>query len=339
MRVSICIPTYNRAVELDTLLASITAQGNDHGLQIEVAISDNDSTDNTVEVVEQYKAAGLAIIYHRLPENQGFDRNLVNAVAIATGDYAWLFGSDDRVEPGAFARLADTLGRYPDVAGLSVGLQAYTATLSGKVNDSNQVMNLFSSETTLEGRDEIIGTACTLFGFISSNIVRRETWARVAAEQSLEPYHKGYIHLYLIARMLDARSRWVCVPQRMVGYRTGNDSFKPGDEFSRTRLDIVGYDLAFGDVLGRNSPTYRTAMAKVAVICVGGFFLNAKLEGVSTAYWREAIPTSVSHYWRYPAFWLRTLPVALVPRFAFLAARRLYRQTLKPLRTQTRPKP
>lgn len=331
MRVSICIPTYNRAPELPRLLDSIAAQIG-HGLTIEVAISDNASVDDTAEIVSRYQAAGMPIVYQRLKENRGFDYNLVNATAIASGEYCWLFGSDDIVEPGAFAALEETLRRHPGVAGVSVGLQAYNADLSSRIADSNQIMNQFAQETVLSGRDTIVSTLCTCFGFISSIVVRRELWKKAANEAPLEPYFKGYVHLYLVARMMNATSRWACLPKRMAGYRTGNDSFKANDEFARTRLDIVGYDLGFGDTLGRDNPAYRQAMAKVAVTCIAPFFLVAKLQGVSSAYWREAIPTSISYYWRYPGFWLRTLPIALVPGPALGAARYLYQRTFKVLR-------
>ena len=46
VRLSICIPTYNRAVELRPLLDTIVAQTG-HGLDVEIVISDNASTDNT----------------------------------------------------------------------------------------------------------------------------------------------------------------------------------------------------------------------------------------------------------------------------------------------------
>lgn len=335
LRVSICIPTYNRSGELRLLLDSIAEQTG-HGLALEIAISDNASTDNTGDLVAQYQAAGLPIVYCRFAANRGFDANLVNAVAIASGDYCWLFGSDDLMEPGALASLEQALRRYPGVAGISVGLQAYNADLSRRIPDSNQIMNLVSSDTLLSGRDTIVSTVCTCFGFISSIVVRPALWQEAAQARPLKPYFKGYVHLYLIASMLDEHSAWLCLPRRMAGYRTGNDSFRPDNEFARTRLDIVGYDLAFGDVLGRNNPAYHRSMAKVAVTCIGPHFATAKKHRASAAYWKEAIPVSIAHYWRYPSFWLRTLPIALIPGRVFLAARRIYRHTLRPIRDRRR---
>lgn len=333
MRVSICIPTYNRASQLRRLLDSIVAQ-QDHALEFEVAISDNASSDGTAALIDSYVGKGLPIVYRRLETNRGFDRNILNAVDIASGDYCWLFGSDDLVEPGAFAKIAQvlSLSATPNgaPAGISVGSQGYNADLTRHVFVNDHISTEFTEDTVLRGRDQTIAAIGPWLGFISSIIVRRELWQAAVAHGDLEPYFKGYIHTYLIAKLLDDRSTWICVPDRLVGCRTGNESFQGSNEFARTRLDIVGYDLAFGDTLGRNNWAYRRAMTKVATFYIRTHFLGAKLHGVSRAYWKQAIPMSVSYYWRYPMFWVRTFPITIIPRVIFLATQAIYRRTIKP---------
>lgn len=313
------------------LLDSIAAQS-DYNIDFEIAISDNGSNDGTQALIETYKSAGMNIRYDRLETNQGFDRNLINVVNIATGDYCWLFGSDDIMEPGAFSGLEKTLQRHPSAAGISIGLQAYTSDLTERIFINDHISTDFSSETVLSGRGTIIATIGACFGFMSSVVVRRELWLQALAHSSVEPYLKGYVHTYLVARMLDETSQWVCLPTRLVGYRTGNDSFSSVDEFARTKLDIVCYDLAFGDTLGRNHWAYKKSMTMIAVFPVGVHFLNAKLQGASSAYWRQAIPTTVSYYWRYPGFWFKTFPIALIPSRVLIFARSIYRGTLKDAR-------
>jgi abequosyltransferase len=331
MRISICIPTYNRAAELRVLLDSIAAQA-DHGVEVEVAISDNASTDDTADMIAEYRSSGLTITYDRLDSNQGFDRNLLNAVRISSGDYCWLCGSDDVLEPGALKEIETGLRRHPSAAGLSIGLQAYNADLSQHVYVEDGIVTRFAGETALSGRDAIVSAIGDRFGYMSSVIVRRDLWTRVVEDHDLEPYLNGYVHLYVLARSLDERSVWLCFPTRLIGYRTGNDSFRSDDEFARARLDIVGYDQGFGDALGRDSPAYHRVMRLMATSYMSTHFLSAKLHGVSSAYWRQAVPTTIAYYWRYPGFWLRTLPIAFTPRFMALGARSLYRRTIKGLR-------
>lgn len=335
MRLSICIPTYNRAHTLRRLLDSILAQIGDakfdHDGAFEIAISDNASTDDTADVVAGYIKAGLPITYHRFDENRGFDRNLLNAIGIASGEYCWLFGSDDFLEQDALSRVWDILERHRSVTGISVGSQGYSPDLFQKIFVNDHISTEFTMETTLYGRNEIVASIGPWMGFISSLIVRRQGWLNAVQRDPIEPYMNGYIHLYLCARMLDEHSAWLCVPDRLVGCRTGNESFLAKDEFARTRLDIEGYDLAFGATLGRENPAYRRAMAKVAGFYIRTHFLGAKLKGASSAYWKQAIPMSVAHYWRYPTFWTKTFPVVITPRFIMLGVRAAYRGTVKPV--------
>ncbi|MEV9163278.1 glycosyltransferase family 2 protein, partial [Klebsiella pneumoniae] len=86
MDLSICIPTYNRAVDLRVLLDSILRQ-QPHGLAVEIAISDNASTDDTAGLIESYVESGISIVYDRLGKNIGFDGNILNAVRLSSGKY------------------------------------------------------------------------------------------------------------------------------------------------------------------------------------------------------------------------------------------------------------
>ena len=60
--VSFCIPTYNRARYLDSLLESLTQQLAEFPHTFEVLISDNGSDDDTAAVVSRY-LNGLSLIH------------------------------------------------------------------------------------------------------------------------------------------------------------------------------------------------------------------------------------------------------------------------------------
>lgn len=331
MDLSICIPTYNRAVDLRVLLDSILRQ-QPHGLAVEIAISDNASTDDTAGLIESYVESGISIVYDRLGKNIGFDGNILNAVRLSSGKYCWLFGSDDVFEPDAFAVIEGALRRHPTAIGFSAGAQAYTADLSKRIFVDDHISTEFRGETALRGRDMIVGTIGAWLGFMSSLVVRRDAWMSALAAAPIEPYLKGYVHTYLVARALNGESIWVCIPDRIVDCRTGNESFKPDDSFARTRVDIVGYDLAFGDTLGRDAPAYRQAMTKVANFYIRNHFIAAKRRGVDLRYWTEALSSSYRYYIRYPSFWVKTLPIILIPRPVFRLLYGVYQNVIKPMR-------
>ncbi len=109
---SICIPTYKRAIILDGALNSI-----DKALQlidktkIELVISDNCSPDSTSQVVQRYINEGLPIKYIRNTENIGADNNITQCFRVAKGKYAWVLGDDDYLKKEALKTIMDLISK------------------------------------------------------------------------------------------------------------------------------------------------------------------------------------------------------------------------------------
>lgn len=110
---TIAIPTYNRAADLDACIARIAVQPGVGG-EVELLVSDNCSTDATEGVVKGWQAKGLKITYIRNAENIGPDNNFVQCYKAASGRYFWLLGDDDMVLDGAIPRITGVLrgGEY-----------------------------------------------------------------------------------------------------------------------------------------------------------------------------------------------------------------------------------
>ncbi len=104
IKVTVAIPTYNRADFLRQTLAGITAQQfpREH---YEVLVIDNNSTDHTAAVVAEFSTACPAPRYIR-ESQQGLDYARNRAIAEARGDIV-LFGDDDiLVRPDWLAQMA-----------------------------------------------------------------------------------------------------------------------------------------------------------------------------------------------------------------------------------------
>ncbi|MEO5995902.1 MAG: glycosyltransferase family 2 protein [Chitinophagaceae bacterium] len=108
MKVSICIPQYNR---IQFLLLSLERIANQTYENIEISISDDCSTDDTeakIKNLQQYYR--FPIIYSRNQVNCGYDRNYRKSIEIATGDYCMLIGNDDTLyDSNTVAYLVDFL--------------------------------------------------------------------------------------------------------------------------------------------------------------------------------------------------------------------------------------
>lgn len=96
-RVSVVIPTYNRAGYLEECLDSMLGQT---VAPMEIIVVDDGSTDDTAQRVAKY---GERIVYLK-KENGGKPNALNMAMPLARGDYLWLFDDDDVALPDAIEK-------------------------------------------------------------------------------------------------------------------------------------------------------------------------------------------------------------------------------------------
>ena len=115
IKLSFCIPTYNRAPFLENALSYFETRYR-FDFPYEIVISDNASTDNTAEVVEAFRARGLPISYHRRSSNGGSLANTASAFHHAIGTYAFYHADDDLLVPEGIVEAVQYLDENPDVA-------------------------------------------------------------------------------------------------------------------------------------------------------------------------------------------------------------------------------
>ncbi len=93
MKISICIPQYNR---IEFLLKSLKIIENQSYGNIEIVISDDCSSDSTIEEITKIsKLYKYPIILSKNEVNRGFDYNYRHSIELSTGDYALVIGNDD----------------------------------------------------------------------------------------------------------------------------------------------------------------------------------------------------------------------------------------------------
>ncbi|MWB94506.1 glycosyltransferase [Flavobacterium sp. GA093] len=100
--VSLIIPTYNRALLIEETLDSILEQTYQNW---ECIIVDDGSSDNTVEVVNQYLEKDTRFQFYRRPENRLKGANACRNFGIenSKGEYMMFLDSDDICEPFCLA--------------------------------------------------------------------------------------------------------------------------------------------------------------------------------------------------------------------------------------------
>lgn len=185
---SICIPTYNRASTLNRLLDSIIIQlAQETAGSIEIIISDNNSDDNTADIVARFSKSGVSITYVRNDENIGFGRNLTQAISKARGKYCWLIGSDDVSHKNSLNIITNCIrSNHPDIV---IG----SAITNGKkrpfIHSATNLMFIHSNAEVIRYLD-ICTEFSAMFAFMSAIIVRREFWINAPSAErfTTHPY-------------------------------------------------------------------------------------------------------------------------------------------------------
>jgi glycosyltransferase involved in cell wall biosynthesis len=109
-RVSVVVPVYNGERYIAATLASVLEQ---EGVDLEVIVSDNASTDATADIVACLDDPRIR--YARNDTNLGAVPNWNIGMERVRGEYVKLLCADDLVYPGSLARQVSVLDENPDV--------------------------------------------------------------------------------------------------------------------------------------------------------------------------------------------------------------------------------
>jgi glycosyltransferase involved in cell wall biosynthesis len=109
-KISVCIPTYNRAALLSFAIESALNQTE---TDIEIIVCDDGSTDNTPAMIATFTDSRVRYIRHA--RNIGKSNNMRSGFAAATGKYFIKFDDDDRLVPEFLARTSAILETHSEI--------------------------------------------------------------------------------------------------------------------------------------------------------------------------------------------------------------------------------
>lgn len=115
MRISICIPSYNRPDELARLLRTVDCDPS----AAEIVICE-DAAPLRTRVRETVRTFAdrfpYTVVYRENEKNLGYDGNLRRLIETASGEYVLFMGDDDKFMPGALDKFIAFLASNPDAA-------------------------------------------------------------------------------------------------------------------------------------------------------------------------------------------------------------------------------
>ncbi|MFP3153681.1 glycosyltransferase [Lachnospiraceae bacterium ZAX-1] len=110
--VSICIPTYNSEEYIRNTILSILKQTYEN---IEISVVDDQSSDNTVAIIEQLQRKDNRITLYKNEQNLGMAGNWNRCLSLAKGDFIKLVCADDMIDKVAIEKEVAAMVEYPTV--------------------------------------------------------------------------------------------------------------------------------------------------------------------------------------------------------------------------------
>lgn len=108
---TIAIPTYNRSKNINKLLDLLYNETVNYRNSIKVIVSNNNSTDDTIDILTKYSLMwpDLNIINHA--KNIGSDKNFSYCFDLCVSEYFWLIGDDDLPAIGSIKLIMDVISK------------------------------------------------------------------------------------------------------------------------------------------------------------------------------------------------------------------------------------
>jgi glycosyltransferase involved in cell wall biosynthesis len=190
---SICIPTYNRFNCLNNLLSNISTLKNEYGDEIEICISDNNSVDETRNIID-YWSGRFKLISTTQAQNIGGTKNAIFVSGLASAKWIMVLGDDDELVPSNFESLLLQLRSSAKDDWILVGVSdkngraQYLNDLAPGRYDANKFQSI------------MLRTGIYPYGFVSMHVFPRKMqkiYATFSAAQS-----QPWPHLALFLRHL-----------------------------------------------------------------------------------------------------------------------------------------
>ena len=316
---SLCIPTYNRVTFLAEALDGILKQISDvpDGL-VEIAISDNASTDGTVALVEKTIAAhpGVTIRFERNAKNVGPDGNIYKAIRMGRGEFIYILSDDDVLMPGGLKRMIGIITEFPNIDAVTLNIQSFLHTRDNVKETWFDV----KEDTEIRDRDTALDLLCPLF--LSVVAFRRSL---IAGKDYTPRIGTFLIQSYCFLDVL-AKSRGVFVTRDVyLAQRMDNTSGWPYFDVMTTNFEEW---LSYARDVGFGEDTIQTIKARHLRKSLFTATLSFKLSGSKTKLkpkYMDGMQRLVKTYGLQPFVTMVMIPLIMTPGPLIRAARDIYK--------------
>lgn len=289
-RISVILPTFNRAGYVTAAIDSVLAQT----MPIhEFVVIDDGSDDETHKAIERYRPH-LRYLHQA---NQGKVAAIERALSETSGDLVWIMDDDDIASPNALAALAEPHRRDPDLVFSYGHLVKFTTTDGGGIVEGEK--SVYPDDDTRPFLVKLMED-CFITGHPCVLARRTAYEAMLPFDHSITSSVDYYFHLHMAQLGRAARVDEVVLLQRQHSGERGPAAaryeeservqrWKQSDRILIERMLDRMELRAFDPTRGRAGPTLtrRACLIQRAAIAARKQLWERALQDLSEAFWIE----------------------------------------------------
>ncbi len=245
MKKSVAMCTYNGSKFLKVQLDSIINQT----ICIdEIIICDDKSTDNTIQIIEEYKAKYPNLIFlYQNGTNLGSNKNFEKAILLTSGDYIFLSDQDDVWRIDKVEKTIELFLQYPEIQGVFSN--------GNLINENGVVFTEFTLWDLIHFPEKILEKPINIFNVIKSkgNIVTGATVCfKKESKQKITPFpdSKYILHDGWIALVLSYNKTLIYSTENLFSYR-----IHPNQQIGGCDVKNINHgNYIFGQILTDTKP-------------------------------------------------------------------------------------
>lgn len=315
MKLTVAIPTYNRADYITQSLDSIISQKNEN---VEIIVCDNASTDSTSTIMESY-INNCEVKYYRSEKNGGMDFNFLNCLNYAQGDYVLLFSDDDILLPGAVSKILNLIdNNKPDY--INLNSVVFFKNIN-EINEESKPRIELQEKTDLisTDKDKYMSYLGVFLTYLSATVLKRENFQKVLNPEQY--YGTYFIHAHIVLDTLKYDDKKVIITKSpLVGARIGNSG-----GFNLYEVWCREYKKLLLEHAVHCGFSYKV-MKKIYVGDINGFIRDSiKSYRFTNDYEMNKTKILFQCTKEFPSVWIKTWPVAIAPKIILRINNKIYR--------------
>lgn len=322
---SICIPTFNRAIMLEEALNAIICQIVENSLEllVEINISDNASSDNTQDILVAVhnKHPHLQFYTYKQSENIGPDGNIYTSLKMAHGQWAWILSDDDIIIPDTLVKLVNLMKESRATTVFCVNARSFN---HSPIEDTP--LFLQNNNREINSPDGAFLHLNSMITFLSIIVIPVSSYI----SQDYSPYIGTFLlQSYIFIDAISTSHRMHTISEPFLAVRANNsggyDFYKI---FGTEYANILKYAALHGYSQQTVQQVMRIHLRKFIFPFTCSFKVRGSL-GKLKPNFRDGRRRLMELYSNDPFFWLVMLPLLMTPSFLLMPIAMLKRKLSK----------